>query len=78
MKDFRLGHFKPVISAVVDAELEGAPEQVKQKYAELIDWGAEVLVADERVERLVTLYRKSRILNDKFENDMMHIALATI
>ena len=33
---------------------------------------------DQKVDRLVGLYRKSRILSDKFENDMAHIALATV
>ncbi|MBF0511585.1 MAG: PIN domain-containing protein [Candidatus Omnitrophica bacterium] len=78
MKDFRLGHFRPIVSQIVDAELINAPEHVKRKYAELIDLGAEILVVDERVDRLVSLYRKSNILSDKFENDMAHIALATV
>ena len=77
MKDFRLGHFKPILSQIVDAEITDAPDHVKLKYNELLDLGAEVLVVNEKVDRLVGLYRKNRILTDKFENDMAHIALAT-
>lgn len=77
MKDFRLGHFKPVISDLVTAELRNAPDQVKRKYAELIE-GSEIIVENERVRNLVNAYRKHKVLSDKFENDMTHIALATV
>nr|VFK58610.1 MAG: hypothetical protein BECKTC1821F_GA0114240_102522 [Candidatus Kentron sp. TC] len=33
MEDFRLGKLKPVVSELVSAEIEDAPEQVKNKYA---------------------------------------------
>ena len=78
MKDFRLGHFKPVVSEIVDAELRNAPARVRDKYAQLIEWGAEFIEIDEEVLTLVAHYLKSRILNAKFENDMRHIALATV
>ncbi len=78
IKDFRLGHFKPIISQIVDAELTNAPDHVKQKYNEILDLGAEILPVNEEIDRLVGLYRKSRILSDQFENDMAHIALATV
>lgn len=77
MKDFRLGHFKPVVSDLVTAELRNAPDQVKKKYAELIE-ESEVIAENERVVNLVNAYRKQKILRDKFENDMTHIALATV
>ena len=78
MKDFRLGHFKPVVSEIIDAELRNAPVRVRDKYLQLIEWGAEFVEIDEEVLTLVAHYLKSRILSAKFENDMRHIALATV
>ena len=78
MKDFRLGHFRPVISEVVDVEIRSAPLQVRDKYAQIIDWGAEFVEMNEESLSLVSLYLKSRILTVKFENDMRYIALATV
>ena len=78
MKDFRLGHFKPVVSDIVTVELKEAPDLVRKKYAELIDYGAEIVVENNDVKSLVHAYQKHKILSDKFENDMTHIALATV
>ena len=78
MKDFRLGHFKPIVSDIVTVELKKAPEQVKRQYAKLIDYGVEMIEENERVAELVQAYRKHKILSNKFENDMIHIALATV
>ena len=36
MEDFRLGRFRPVVSELVSAEIEDAPEYVKTKYAGLL------------------------------------------
>jgi hypothetical protein len=77
MKDFRLGHFKPVISDLVTAELRLAPQQVKEQYARLIPQ-CEVISENQKVLSLVSAYKKSKILSDKFENDLTHIALATV
>ena len=49
MKDFRLGHFKPVVSDTVTVELIKAPEDVKRQYAQLIEYGAEKIEENERV-----------------------------
>ena len=49
--DFRLGHFSPVLSAVVAAEVEDAPGDVQAAYDELLALGAEVLmVTDEALD----------------------------
>ena len=78
LKDFRLGHFKPVVSEVVAFELESAPERVKSKYEELIIDGAEILKINDETLKLLNVYRQQKILGQKFERDMMHIALATV
>lgn len=78
MKDFRLGHFKPVVSEITAVEIENAPEKIRQQYYELADIGAEIISIDEEVFKLAASYKKNRILSPKFENDMPHIALATV
>lgn len=78
MKDFRLGHFVPVLSGVVAAEIEGAPTRVQEIYYELIDFGAEIVEVNEEVIRLLGLFRRAKILTEKFEKDMTHIALAIV
>ena len=78
MKDFRLGHFRPIVSDIVTVELIKAPEQVRRKYAELIENGFERIEENEKVDKLVQVYSKRKILSEKFRNDMTHIALATV
>ena len=77
-RDFELGTLIPVVSQVVAAEVEAAPPEVRQKYAELLDCGAEVLEVDAEVDRLATIYQDRKVLTPKFFDDGLHIALATV
>jgi hypothetical protein len=78
MKDFESGNFKPVISEITDEEIGEAPVFVREKYAELVRLEAEYLKVNEEVLTLFFQYDKKRILTEKYRNDMLHIALATI
>ena len=78
VQDFNLGHFIPVLSELVAAELEEAPLQVKQKYAEILALDAEVLSLTEAGLDLANLYQRRGILTENFFADGLHIALATI
>jgi len=78
VKDFKLGNFQPIVSEIVAAEIERAPQHVNDKYAELIELGAEYLAVDEYAVQLAETYRKHKILTPKYTDDMMHIALATV
>ena len=78
MQDFRLGLLVPVLSTVVAAEIEPAPEPVRDQYAELIQLGAEVLDLSDDVRDLASAYAAHRILPPKYSNDALHIALATV
>ncbi len=78
MKDIRLGHFHCVVSELVGIEIERAPQRVRDKYEELVNDGAEVLEVNTEVLDLVSAYKRHKILTDKFESDMTHIALATV
>jgi predicted nucleic acid-binding protein len=78
LEDFRIGHFLPVLSEVTAAEVIRAPEQVRDVYAELLNMGGEVLTLNPEVLNLRTSYLEKAVLGKRFENDLLHIALATV
>jgi predicted nucleic acid-binding protein len=78
MQDFRLGLLLPVLSVVVAAEIEPAPEPVRAQYAELLQLGTELLDLSDEVRDLAAAYDARQILPPKFSNDALHIALATV
>jgi hypothetical protein len=77
VEDFRAGRFKPVISEVVAAEMEGAPPWVREGYDELRAI-SEFLFVTEEVEQLAQRYLKKGIFTARFYEDSLHIALATV
>ena len=78
MEDFRLGRFRPVVSELVSAEIEDAPEYVKTKYAGLLALNPEILEIDEQVFALADIYQERNILTPKFYDDGIHIASASV
>ena len=60
------------------AEVEQAPEQVRQVHADLIAAGFELLIASPEAMALLGQYSTKSVLGPKFQNDMLHIALPTI
>ena len=78
MEDFRLGRFRPVVSELVSAEIEDAPEYVKTKYAGLLALNPEILEIDEQVFALADIYQERNILTPKFYDDRIHIASASV
>ena len=78
LETFRRRRYIAVLSSVTAAEVEQAPEAVKQVHAELIAAGAELLTVSQEAMDLLGKYRAKKILGPKFQNDMLHIALATI
>ncbi|MEX0600370.1 MAG: type II toxin-antitoxin system VapC family toxin [Rhodothermales bacterium] len=78
MKDFRLGNFTAVISDVVAAEVDPAPGQVQDKYAELLDFGPQFAQLTDSVRELAAAYLQRGIVPEKYSNDALHIALATV
>lgn len=77
LEAFRRREYIAVLSSVTAAEVEQAPEQIKQIHAELIGAGAEVLPVSPEAMDLLGKYLAKGILGPKFQNDMLHIALAT-
>lgn len=78
MHDFRSGRFIPVLSEVTAAEIAGAPEPVRDLHGELIELGADLLPVTSEVLALLRAYEGRGILGERFRNDMLHIALASI
>lgn len=78
MKDFQLGNFKAVVSTIVDAEIQGAPEKVKQTYFDLLASDHEFLDVSEETIKLADDYLERGILTPKFADDALHIALASV
>ena len=76
--DFRAGRFQPVLSDVTAAEAAAAPERVRALHAELLGPAAEILPVTTEALALLAAYEARGILGQRFRNDMLHIALATI
>ena len=77
-QDFREGHFVPVVSHLVAAELVPAPQPVQEKYQELLEFETEVLGESPEASALAAKYGEHRILPESFTADGLHIALATV
>lgn len=78
LKDFELGLFRPVLSTIVLAELEKAPEDVQETMAEFLEFSPEVVEPTPETEALATAYLKQGILTENFADDALHIACATV
>ncbi|MGH9891743.1 MAG: PIN domain protein [bacterium] len=76
--DFRRGRLLAVLSDVTAAEVEEAPQPVRDLHAELVSGGAEIVSVASEALRLVSRYQERGVLGRRFRNDMLHIALATI
>ncbi len=76
--DIRSGLFRGATSEVVEAEIADAPENVQKIFIEFIKMNPEVLMVTEETLKLVDVYLQHKILSERFRNDMLHIALATI
>jgi hypothetical protein len=75
--DFRSRRFHLVLSDVTAAEVERAPDQVREMYGELTSF-AEILSVTDEVLDLLEKYEAHGVLDSRFRNDMLHIALATV
>ena len=76
--DFRAGRYQAVVSNVVTKEIAAAPDFVRELYAEVLSWPAEMVSVDDEALSLVAQYKARGVLSDRFLEDMLHIALATI
>lgn len=78
VSDIKKGIFIPVLSDVVGTEIESAPENIKIKYAEILQYNSIFLEINEEAINLAKEYQKRGILPGKYFEDGLHIAVATI
>lgn len=77
--DFKNNIFRPVISRITSFEInKGAPDFVKEKYSELLNFNVEILENTEEADKLSGLYIKRHILSSNYMEDALHIAIATV
>ena len=67
-----------MVSDVTAAEVAPAPDFVRSLHQELLGLPAELIRTDEEAVSLVQGYVERSVLGQRFINDMLHIALATI
>lgn len=78
MEDFRRARYRPVLSDAVAAEVELAPEPIRGVHDRLLGLGAEVAPVSPEALSLLSQYEARGILQSRYRNDMLHIALATV
>ena len=78
VRDFRAGRLIPVLSDVTSAEVQDAPESVRELHQELVALVEAVLPLTEEALMLAAAYEARKILPAKYQADMRHIALGTI
>ena len=78
IEDFRQRRYVAVLSDVTAVEIAPAPEFVRALHADLLALPAHVIHVDEDAVLLVQRYVERSVLGQRFMNDMLHIALATI
>lgn len=78
MKEFKQGIKIAVISDVTYRELEFAPNRVKKKLNEIPKNNTEYVITQSEAEELAELYIKEKAISEKYYEDAVHIANATI
>jgi len=77
-KEFITGKRLIVISDIVANELENAPNHINEKLFEIPETNILQLVNNEESELLAKKYIEFKAISEKFYNDALHIAIATI
>lgn len=78
MSDFKAGRFVVVLSELVEAEIQDAPVEVKEKYLEFLACAEDVLELSAEALALADEYLRHGILTANFRDDARHIAAATV
>ena len=78
LNEFIVGNKIAIISDITIDELENAPEKVQKIISKIPDENLFVLESDSESEQLANLYLKEGAVSEKFYEDALHIAIATI
>ena len=77
LSDFQAGTFTLVLSILTDAEIQDAPGEVRNKYAEFRACAGEIVELGIESIKLADAYLSRNILSENYRNDARHIAMAT-
>lgn len=75
---FLKGEAVPVVSSVTEAEVQRAPEQVRDSLVSLLESGGERIPLSSEAEALAAAYLAAGVVTENYEADALHIALATL
>lgn len=79
IEDIRNHHFVFATSEIVALEISRAPGEVQLKYGELLEFcEPTICTPNDEVLDLVDAYLGHGILSEKYRNDLVHMALASI
>jgi len=73
----RAGQWQLVTSIVAEAEIQNAPENVRQLFAETFG-AANILDTSAEIEELAEAYMTAAVVPPKFADDALHVAMATV
>ena len=76
--DFQAETFTLILSEIVDAEIQDAPDEVKEVYIEFRKLASEIIKITSEVIELADAYIRHGILTNNFSDDARHIAVAII
>jgi len=78
LTDFQAGVFSLLLSELTDAEVQNAPEEVKNIYLDFRECADEIIELSSEAIEVADAYLKHNILSQNFRDDAWHIAMATI
>lgn len=78
LKDFQAGTYQLLLSELIDAEIEDAPEEVKKAYLKFRQCTDKIISLSPESIELAEAYLKHRILTHNYRDDARHIAIATV
>ncbi len=78
LSDFQAGTFLLFISELTDAEIQDAPNEVKDIYSEFRGCSDSILELSSEAFELADAYLAHKILSQNFRNDALHIAISTV
>jgi len=78
LTDFQAGIFSLLLSELTDAEIQDAPDEVKNIYADFRECANEIIEISSEAIELADTYLNHGILTQNFRDDARHIAMATV
>ncbi len=76
-EEIRKGRFSLVTSAVAQAEIDPAPQQVKELFEEMLAIAELIDITEESIS-LRDAYLATKIVSANYSDDALHVALATV